>query len=168
MGDISNKVLFYDLQAQLNQKWKIILKAQDINSKDIESAITLLPASIIVCEALFKEHQEEVNLLRSVKEIDYNTILKRLCNLDLFDICALIAKKWEMPEQIAHIIHCASGVKKNSDEQIQNLGNWMHLLLFYEFSQGAYIEAGLNDFLEFHIESVENIYPDFMEVMEGA
>lgn len=162
-----NKVLFYDLQAQLNQKWKTILKAQNIDNKDIESAITLLPASIIVCEALFKEHKEEVNLLRSVKEIDYNTILKRLCNMDLFDICALIAKKWEMPQEITKIIHCASGVKVDSDEQIQNLGNWMHLLLFYEFSQGAFIEAGLNDFLEFQIQSVESIYPEFMEVMEA-
>ncbi len=161
-----NKILFYDLQAQLNQKWKLILKAQNIDNKDIESAITLLPASIIVCEALFKEHKEEVNLLRSVKEIDYNTILKRLCNIDLFDICTLIAKKWEMPQEISQIIHCASGAKKNSDEEIQNLGNWMHLLLFYEFSKGAYIEAGLNDFLEFHIQSVEDIYPEFMEVMQ--
>jgi HD-like signal output (HDOD) protein len=161
-----NKVLFYDLQAQLNQRWKMILKVQNIDNKDIESAITLLPASIIICEALFKTHQEEVMLLRSVKEIDYNTILKRLCNMDLFDICTLIAKKWEMPQEIAQIIQCASGTKHSDDKQVETLGKWMHLLLFYEFSQGAFIEAGLNDFLEFHVEHVQDIYETFMKVME--
>ncbi len=158
--------LFYELQAQLNQKWKMILKSKNIDNKDIESAITLLPASIIVCEALFKDHKEEVELLRSVKNIDYNTILKRLCSMDLFDICALIAKKWDMPVGIAQIIHCASGIKSNDNEQIEDLGKWMHLLLFYEFSQGANIEAGLNEFLEFQVEYVQEIYEEFMETME--
>ncbi len=163
-----NESLFYDLQAQLNQKWKLILRHLNIDDRDIESAITLLPASVIVCEALFKEVQDDVALLRSVKEIDYNTILKRLSNLDLFDICELIAKKWEMPSSIPQIIHCASGTTFSDDPQIQTLGNWMHLLLFYEFSQAAFIEAGLNDFLEFHIECVGEIYPEFVDIMEVA
>ncbi len=161
-----NESLFFELQAQLNQQWKQILRQLNIDDKDIESAITLLPASIIVCEALFKEHRDEVMLLRSVKEMDYNTILKRLCGMTLFDICNLIAKKWEMPPTIAAIVHAASGTETSNDNTIDQLGRWMHLLLFYEFSQAVYIEAGLNDFLEFHLEYAEPIYDDFMSLME--
>ena len=73
-----------------------------------------------------------------------------------------------MPSSIPQIIHCASGTTFSDDPQIQTLGNWMHLLLFYEFSQAAFIEAGLNDFLEFHIECVGEIYPEFVDIMEVA
>ncbi len=161
-----NESLFFDLQAQLNQQWKRILRHLNIDNKDIESAITLLPASIIVCEALFKAHHDEVALLRSVKEIDYNTILYRLSGMNLFDMCRLIAKKWEMPQRIAVIVTLASGDNASDDALLNQLGQWMHLLLFYEFSKGPYIEAGLNDFLEFHIDYVADIYEEFMSVME--
>ncbi len=161
-----NESLFFELQAQLNLQWKQILHQLGIDDKDTESAVTLLPASIIVCEALFKEHRDEVTLLRSVKAIDYNTILQRLCGMSLFDICGLIAQKWEMPVSISSIVQAASGTGISDDASIDQLGRWMHLLLFYEFSQGAYIEAGLNDFLEFHVTYAEPVYNDFMSLME--
>ncbi|RUM65786.1 MAG: histidine kinase [Sulfurimonas sp.] len=160
-----NESLFFELQAQLNHQWKRILRHCNIDNKDIESAITLLPASIIVCEALFKSHRDEVMLLRSVKAIDYNTILRRLSGMDLFDICQIIAKKWEMPQTITAIVQSASG-RTSDDVTIDRLGRWMHLLLFYEFSQAAYMEAGLNDFLEFHIDYAEPVYEEFMSLME--
>lgn len=161
-----NATSFHELQAHLSAKWKNILIHLDINDKDIESAITLLPASIIVSEALFCEKIEDVNLLRSVHAIDLNTILKRLCNQDLFDICERIATKWEMPLEIAKIIHCASGQTPSDDETINKLGKWMHLLLFYELSQPQLINAGLNDFIEFQIDYVADIYNDFSKLMD--
>ena len=41
----------------------------------------------------------------------------------------------------------------------------MHLLLFYELSQPLFIEAGLNDFIDFQIDYVGDIYEDFSTVM---
>ncbi len=161
-----NKALFYDLQAQLSMRWKKILEHLNIDDKDISSAITLLPASIIVCEALFKNHKEDVALLRSVKELDYNTILKRLSGFDLFDISEKIATTWEYPDKISKIIQAASGVKPSDDEQINLLGKWMHLQLFYTLSQVAYIEAGLNDFVDFQVEYVQDIYEEFSLLSE--
>jgi len=125
-----NKRSFNELQASLSANWKKILEHLKIKDKDIESAITLLPASVIVAEALFHEKIEEVNLIRSAKDLDLNTILKRLSGLDLFDISEMIAAKWEMPEKIPEIVQAASGVKPSQDEDINNLAKWMHLLLF--------------------------------------
>ena len=161
-----NKNSFNDLQAELSIGWQKILQHLGIDDKEIESAISLLPASIIVSEALFSEKIKDVELLRSVNNIDLNTILKRLCSMDLFDICERIAHKWEMDGRIPQIIQAASGVKSADDESINELGKWMHLLLFFTLSQAEFIEAGLNDFIDFQIEYVADIYDEFSNVME--
>ena len=161
-----NKTTFENLQAELSINWQKILQHLQINDKEVESAIALLPASIIVSEALFCQKIEDVKLLRSVHNIDFNTILQRLCGMDLFDICQQIAQKWEMDEKIVQIIHAASGIKPSQDEEINRLGKWMHLLLFFTLSKAEFIESGLNDFIDFHIEYVNDIYDDFANIME--
>ena len=161
-----NEKKFYDLQALLSKRWKQILNHLDINDSDIESAITLLPASIIVAEALFKEHKADVEMLRENHDLDLNTIVARLCGVDLFDICESIATKWDMPEKIAKIVQGASGFKDPDDEQLNILSKWMHLLLFFELSQPQFIEANLNDFIEFNINYVEDIYEEFTNLLE--
>jgi len=161
-----NRVTFYNLQAELSVKWQKILSHLNIEDKDIESAISLLPASIIVSEALFCKKKEEVHLLRSVNQIDLNTILKRLSGVDLFDICEQISIKWEMDENIASIIQSASGLKPSDDKKIDQLAKWMHLLLFYTLSQPQFIEADLNEFIDFQIDYVGDIYEDFASLME--
>lgn len=160
-----NSKLFYELQANLSKKWEIILKHLNIDDKNIYAAISLLPASIIVTEALFAEKIDDVNLLRSAKALDFNTILIRLCEVSLFDICEKIAKKWEMDENIAQIVQASSGVKPSNSEKINTLGKWMHLLLFYELSKPELVEAGLNDFLDFQIEYISDIYDEFASLM---
>lgn len=150
------------------KKWETILKHLDCKDANVYAAITLLPASIIVTEALFAQKKEDVALLRSAKALDYNTILNRLCGMALFDICEQIAQKWEMNPKIAKIIQAASGVKPSEDEEINNFGKWMHLLLFYELSQPEFITAGLNDFVDFQPEYINDIYEDFASLMEIA
>ena len=161
-----NEHSFSNLQAELSTNWKKILSFLDIEDKDIESAITLLPASIIVSEALFSEKIDDINLLRSVNPIDLNTVLKRLTSLDLFDICEEISKKWEMPKKISEIVQASSGIKPSEDEDLNRLGKWMHLLLFFTLSQANNVEAELNDFIDFQIDYVEDIYNDFSTLME--
>jgi HD-like signal output (HDOD) protein len=161
-----NQTTFYNLQADFSSLWKKILEHLEIEDKTIESSISLLPASIIVTEALFREKKTDVELLRSVDDIDFNTILQRLCGVNLFNICEKISLKWDMPEMVSEIIYSASGKIQSQNKQIAILGKWMHLLLFYTLSKPQYIKSGLNDFLEFKIEYVEDIYEDFSKLME--
>jgi len=161
-----NQSLFYSLQAELSINWQKILTHLDIKDREIGSAITLLPASIIVSEALFCDNLEDVSLLRSVNDIDLNTIMKRLSGMDLFDICEKISQKWDMDEKIAQIIQASSGLKPSKDSELNELGKWMHLLLFFTLSKASYIDAQLNDFIDFQIDYVESIYNDFAQLME--
>jgi HD-like signal output (HDOD) protein len=160
-----NQTLFYDLQAQLSGHWNKILQHLHNEDKDIEISITLLPSSIIICEALFKDHIKEIKLLRSAKELDYNTILKRLTSLDLFDISCKITNMWDMPTKIDMILKAASGTQPSTDKEVNTLAKWMHLLLFYELSQSRFIEVGLNDFIEFNVEYVADIYDEFIALV---
>ena len=160
-----NERSFHELQDHLSVKWQKILKHLKIEDKDIQSAISLLPASIIVSEAVFCEKIDDVKLLRSAKALDYNTILFRLCGVDLFDICEMIAKKWDMPQKSIDILKASSGTKPSEDEKTNTLGKWMHLLLFYELSQPLFVEASLNDFIDFEIEYVSDIYEEFSILM---
>lgn len=159
---------FFDLQASFSRHWEKILEHLKVDDKEIQSAITLIPASIIVCEALFSSRKNDVDQLRAVKALDYNTILQRLSGYNLFDLSAQIAHKWEMPEQSIKLIRAASGLEKASDPQTAELARWMHLLLFYELSQGPYVSAGLNEFVDFQIDFVQSIYTDFTKVLEYA
>ncbi|QFR49802.1 HDOD domain-containing protein [Sulfurimonas lithotrophica] len=161
-----NEKSFSELQVNLSIKWKKILEHLNIVDKDIESAITLLPASIIVSEALFAGVKKDVELLRSVHNLDYNTILQRLCGTSLFDICVQIADKWDMPENISEIVLSSSGLHPSNNHEIDMLAKWMHLLLFYELSQPMFVEATLNDFIDFQIDYVSDIYEEFAQVME--
>lgn len=161
-----NENNFYELQARLSARYNKILKHLNIIDKDIQSAIALLPASIIVTEALFKEHKKDIETIRETKAIDYNTILKRLSNMSIFDICEQISIKWEMPDKVSKIIQTASGIKPSKDKEINNIGKWIHLLLFYELSQPIFIEANLNDFIDFQIDFVEDIYEEFSQIIK--
>ncbi len=156
---------FYDLQASISKHWEAILIHLKINDKEIQSAISLIPASIIVCESLFASRKAEVAQLRCVKALDFNTILFRLSGKDLFDLSGEIARKWEMPERIVTLIRSASGMEPNLAPQERVLAQWMHLLLFYELSQSAYISAGLNEFIDFKIDFVQEIYESFPQVV---
>jgi HD-like signal output (HDOD) protein len=160
-----NNQAFYDLQASLGRKWEIILKHLGLQNRDTESSITLLPASIIVCDALFGKHRSEVDQLRRVKALDYNTILQRLSKQNLFDLCTEIAVKWEMSPEIARIVHASSGLDSDITGNEKILAQWMHLLLFYELSKSTYVSAGLNEFIDFQIDFVQDIYESFMEVI---
>ena len=86
--------------------------------------------------------------------------------MDLFDICEKITLKWNMDPKIAQIVQASSGVKPSKDRDLNKLGKWMHLLLFYELSQPMFIDAGLNDFIDFQVDYVDDIYYDFSKLME--
>lgn len=159
---------FYDLQASLSKYWENILVHLNVKNKEIYSAISLIPATIIICNALFASKKKEVEQLRCVKALDYNTILKRLSGYDLFDLAAQIGQMWEMDEKTIALIRSASGTYTDIKGEQKVLAQWIHLLLFYVFSQSTYVNAGLNEFIDFQIDFVHDIYDSFMQVVPSA
>lgn len=158
---------FNNLQASLMFNWNKILEHLECKDKDISDTAVLIPASMIVCEELFKEHIDDVKLLREVKDLDYNTILKRLTGKSLFDIAAIIAKKWNMSNKTLRVLLLSSGnMKTKADDKDLIYAKYLHLLFFLELSKPDMVEGGLNDFIEFNPDFIKDIYPQFQELME--
>ena len=160
-----SKHQFSDFQDTLSLSWKKILEYKQIKDKTLYSAISLLPASILVCESLFQDRVDDVTLLRASNNIDYNTILKRLSGMDLYDICKEIALAWDIPQEVSQLVLASKGEGSSLNDELTTLSKWMHLLFFYQLSQPLANQAGLNDFVEFNIEYVQDIYEEFQNLM---
>ncbi len=157
---------FQILQTSLIHNWNKILNHENQNSISIASVVSLLPASIVICENIFEENIDEVKLLKLHKNMSYDEILYKMSGYKLFDIFMIICKKWELNENSIRFVEYIS--KKNEDNtNFSKLTKYIHLLMFYELSKPKYIEAGLNDFIEFDVEFVSEVYEDFMQIVES-
>ncbi len=160
--DLDNTA-FAKLQSEFIYYWNEILEFEGRKNDSLEIAVNFIPASIFVAEEMFKENYEDFMILRQVKEINYNDLLQKFTNLNLFDISALICEKWEMDRPIIKLIKDL-GKEDASDPKNGQLVRYMHLLTFYEFSKPEFIKAGLNDFIEFNPAFVEEIYENFNKI----
>ncbi len=157
---------FQALQTSLIYNWNRILNEENQNTIALASVISLLPASMIICEEIFKENAKEVELLKMQKDMSYDKILYKMSGYKLFDIFIMICKEWELSNDSIRFIEYIS--KKIEDEtMLSKLARYIHLLIFYEISKPVYIEAGFSDFIEFDIEFVQNIYEKFMQIVKS-
>jgi hypothetical protein len=85
--------------------------------------------------------------------------------MDLYDLCKEIAIAWEMPPKTYELVLASKGDREGLSEETKTLSQWMHLLFFYQLSQPIAASAGLNDFIEFNIEYVQDIYEEFQDLI---
>lgn len=165
-----DNIAFNEFQAAMMGNWNRILEKLGYEDNAMSVASTLLGSSIIVCEELFKDKEGMVNLIRERNYVDYNTILKHLAGVSLFDIAIMIGQKWELDEKTLKIIEYADGKKECTDNKCEliNLSKYLHLLFFHSLSNPVFVEHGLNDFIEFKIEFVEEIYEKFSTIVPNT
>ncbi len=160
-----NNTDFQFLQSNLIFYWNKILNHLNYNHIYISSVVSLIPGSLVVCEEIFEENYEDIILLKEHQSISYDEILYKISGLTIFDILKQICIKWELNEKSIKFIDYFS--KKIEDETMYSkLAKYLHLLVFYEISKPEYIEAGINDFVEFDIGFVQDIYEDFSKIVE--
>ena len=155
----SNKK-FQDLQINLIIEWEKILDLLQIKNSDLEQSITLVPASLIVCEMLFRDIKDTISILRKRNNISYDEILYKMSGYTLFDIVGQIAKKWRFDDAIFLFIKEALS---NSCEKEESL--YLRLLLSYEMSKPYIINSGLNDFFDFKLDFTEDEIIKFKKII---
>jgi HD-like signal output (HDOD) protein len=166
-----DNIAFNEFQATMMANWNKILGSLSIEDHAINTSATLLASAIIVCEELFKDRADAVTLIRERNNIDYNTILKQLGGVSLFDVAIMIGKKWHVEEKALNIIKYSDGKSKCPTGECENMikvSKYLHLLLFHSLSTPTFVEHGLNDFIEFNPEFVMDIYEDFINVIPTA
>jgi hypothetical protein len=159
-----NESLFRELQANLSFYWNRIVVYEGINERDVISAVSLLPLSIVVCDELFHNSKNEIDILSDSSVIDYDFLLHNLTGVHLRNLTAQIGKYWGFSDRALDIVRASSRDSGVSDEEIVKLGQWMHLLLFYVLSKPQFINTDLNTFIKFDTEYIAPIYNDFAEV----
>ncbi len=164
-----NSAQFNDIQASFIVRWEEILKAYEIKDKDFEAIVTLVPAAIAVCEAIFEDHIDMVTLIKSQKNISYEELLLKFSGYNFFDVVKIIGKKWELQDSLLELLDDLNKIKssQNLDKNGKILINLI-LLINYEISLPIAIKSGINDLFEldcdFNQEDVERFY----EIMSRA
>ena len=152
-----NALAFQDFQARLIHHWGKIVKFLDEEDSDLNQAISIIPATFIVCEMLFRDINSTVTILRDTKQMSYESIFFKMTSRTFFDVAALIAKKWDFPENIVELIARIGNPKENS-----TLLSYLRLLIIYEMSRPALVKGGLSDLFDleptFDDEVMNNFY----------
>ncbi len=164
--DFSNRK-FQDLQSNLIVSWNKILDFLKISDKDARLFISLIPASLIVCEMLFRDISGTVELLRSSKQISFDELLYKMSDQTLFDVTAKIAKKWEFSENIQNLISMISSKELSQDSKDYKILSFLRLLLSYEMSKPYIIQSGLNDFFDFPLDFDHRDVATFYKLIES-
>ncbi len=159
-----NNMDFQLLQSNLINDWNKILDFMDYNHINIASIVSLIPATLIVCENIFEDNLEEIKLIKSYQDISYDEILFKLTGFKIFDIFVFICKKWEIDKESIKLIDFFLE-KKADDSVLSKLAKYLHLLIFFELSKPKFIEAGLNDIIEFDPDYVADIYENFSDIV---
>ena len=133
-----------------SSKEAIILETNEDIYKKYADSIALIPATICLVDELLGEKKQEVELLIESSGLDYGTILKRFTGVSLFELAAVVAKKWEIDKENIDIIK-ATECKTCKDNKI--IPAVLHLEFFYLVSKPQFFE--LNSFIEFNPKVIE-------------
>ena len=159
---------FQDFQARLIYHWGKIVKFLGKEDAEIISAISIIPASLVVCEMLFKDINSTVKLLKKTKQISYENILFKMTQRTFFDISSLIAKKWDFSDTSVLLI------SKIGDSNDSDFGNntlailYLRLLLIYEMSRPMMIQSGLSDLFDLEPVLDYEITENFYKIIQGT
>lgn len=152
---------FQDFQARLIHNWSKVLKTISNNNKEIDSAITIIPAALIVCEMLFRQINDTVKLLRERKNMSYENILEKMTGRTLFDIASIIAKEWGFSQEVIELVKNISQRKEGVFGKNAEIMQYLRLLLIFEMSRPVMIQSGLSDMFELDAAFDEKISENF-------
>ena len=161
-----NVRLFQDFQARIIHNWGKIVKFLKKDDSDINEAISIIPATFIVCEMLFRDINSTVSLLRDKKQMSYETIFYKMTDRTFFEIASIIAKKWDFSDDIVDLIKKIGDSKEGDFGENALTISYLRLLIVYEMSRPAIIKAGLSDL--FNLEPIfdDEVMNNFYKIIQ--
>ena len=157
-----NSAKFQEFQARIIFNWDKIVKFLESDKDDIAVAISIIPASFVICEMLFRDINSTVKILRDTKGLSYETILHKMTDRTFFDLSSVIAKKWDFSDEIVELI---ARLGDSSEGNIEL--SYLRLLLAYEMSRAQMVQSGLSELFEISLDFDEEVVRDFYELMQN-
>ncbi|MDY0238150.1 MAG: HDOD domain-containing protein [Campylobacterales bacterium] len=158
-----NSQVFQEFQADLMVKWGNILSFCKNNDSEVLKTASIIPAALAAAEAIFREHLETLNVLKSQHAFSYDYILKKTTGYNFKDIIIQIAKKWELTSKSVEFIELLY-----EDEYKNDTVEYLKLLIQYELSRPNLMQSGANDLFEFDSFANEELIENFYKIIEKA
>ncbi len=154
---------FLNFQLSFMKRWEKIVSTLKIDEKFM-SAAAIMSAGLIVADAIFADHASDVALIKESGDFDLDTILERVSRLSFERLVAAIAEKWDVESDVMRLVSLAFGKEECEGETLCEPARFLHLLLFYELSRPAMLEAGANSFISFDPEFSMPVLERFEEI----
>lgn len=161
-----NTKIFQELQTSFIIKWESILQSHNAENEELLGVAALIPASVAVCESIFKEDLEMITLIKEQKAISYEEILIKMSGFSFFDIVVAIAQKWEFSKELIGLIKLLSHPESLQDDKTSQMIRYLILLINYEVSRPIFIESGINDLFKVDANFSEEMVVNFYKIME--
>jgi HD-like signal output (HDOD) protein len=156
---------FVQFQASMMHSWEEIIKAEKADEYFL-SASAIMSAGLVVADAIFGDHYDDVALIRQVEDLDLDTILERVANMRFDSIVVEVAKIWDVEPNIIELVKLSFAKEDCDFEDMKcKLSKYLHLLLFYELSRPVMLEAGANSFVEFNPQYVSEVFSRFQNIV---
>jgi len=156
---------FIQFQASFISRWEKIVRAEGVDEKFL-SASAIMSAGLVVADAIFADHSDDIALIRQVKDIKLDNLLVKVAKVGFEDIVLFIAKIWGLEKSVLNVINLSFAKKDCNIEDLEcKLSKYLHLLLFYELSRPIMLEAGANSFIEFNPQFVNEIIKKFQDIV---
>jgi HD-like signal output (HDOD) protein len=158
-----NSSLFQEFQARLIHYWGKIIDNLEKESEELNQAISIIPASLIVCEMLFRDIKDTIMLLKEKKDLSYEEILYKMTGKRFLDIASFIAQKWDFSQNTINLIKEID--KKDEDCSLDIC--FLKLLLAYEMSRPMMIKSGLSDLFDITLPKDEYVVEKFYKIIQS-
>jgi hypothetical protein len=142
----------------------IILETDEKTYKKYADSIALIPATICLVDTLLGEKVDKLNIVQESSGLDYGKILKRFTGMSLFELAALIAKRWEINEENIKLIKNSECLKCDNNGELLKLSATLHLEFFYLVSKPQFYD--LNSFIEFNPKVIEIAVKNYKKKIE--
>lgn len=156
---------FLNFQDAMLSRWVYVLEREEIENKNSYTPLaSLMAATAVFCDRLFADYKEEIERLKELANVNYNTVLEKLTGMNVFDIAVEIGRKWEMDGSALEILQILS--QKDKRDGKEKIARYLYLLFFYCVSRPEFVKAKLNEFIELDTEFIQEGVSEFYELME--
>lgn len=160
-----NRDDFFQFQASLMSRWEKIIKAEGAGDHFL-SAAAIMSAGLVIADAIFADHADDIALIRQVEDIKLDDLLVKVAKVGFEDVVLFVAKIWGLDPNVTNLVKLSFAKIDCNGEEIEcKLSKYLHLLLFYELSRPVMIEAGANSFIEFNPEFVNEVVSQFKDIV---
>jgi len=147
--------------------WSYLLdKKYKSESTKYVSLVSMVGALIVLVKSLFADHVDEIAMIRSVKVVDFETLIFRMSGRHIDELAAEIACQLALEPEVIEVLRYVVGAgDAPRDEVTHKIANYFTLTLFYTFTRPSNLGYELENLIPCNPEQAAGELDAFMEMV---